>query len=100
MREPRRKSPTYLAWVRTLPCLVCKDSTATEAAHIRYGDPQAFKRPTGMGEKPDDRWAIPLCSRHHREQHSGSERKFWQDNDIDPVKTALALWVKWWDGEA
>lgn len=50
-----------------------------------------IKRPTGLGEKPDDKWAMPLCSEHHREQHSMGEREFWEGYGIDPIRNCLAL---------
>jgi hypothetical protein len=33
-----------------------------------------------------------MCGRHHREQHSGNERKFWTRYGIDPIRVALALY--------
>ena len=47
----------YLAWIRTLPCLVCGRTTGVEAAHTG---------PHGMAQKSPDTSAIPLCARHHR----------------------------------
>lgn len=87
----RRLNPAHLEWVRSLPCVICGDNTATEAAHVRFGDARAAKPQTGMGIRPDDRWAVPLCGRHHRNQHSKGERRFWQDMGIDPIFVALAL---------
>lgn len=87
----RKKSGAYLNWIRDRPCVVCGDNTSVEAAHIRFADLRAAKRPTGMGERPDDSWAIPLCGDHHRLQHSGNERKFWKSEGIDPIFVALAL---------
>ncbi len=55
MSPPR--DPKYLAWIRTLPCLVCGSSWKTEAAHTRSH---------GMAQKSSDRSCIPLCARHHR----------------------------------
>ncbi len=87
----RQKSGKHLEFIRSLPCLVCLDDTSVEAAHVRYADRRAGKRETGMGEKSDDTWAVPLCGEHHREQHAGDERSFWKSYDIDPVLVALAL---------
>lgn len=47
----------YLAWIRTLPCLICGRTMGIEAAHTG---------PHGVGQKSPDRSAIPLCARHHR----------------------------------
>lgn len=91
-RRPRKFDPDHLAFVRTLPCVVCGDDTTTEAAHVRMTDPSVAKPMTGMGIKPDDMFTVPLCGKHHREQHTMREFKFWQDAGIDPVKKALALY--------
>lgn len=94
------KRPKHLDFIRELPCLLCPDTTTVEAAHIRYGDPRADKPITGIGIKPDDAFAIPLCGRHHREQHTRGERKFWEKHVIDPVFVALALFRVSGDHEA
>jgi hypothetical protein len=97
-RRPRSRSEGHLAFIRQLPCVICGDNTTVEAAHIRYGDWEIAKRPTGMGEKPDDAFTIPLCGAHHREQHSRGEQHFWRNSPImDPIKVALALW--WASGD-
>ena len=88
----RRRDEKHLAWLRTLPCCICHDPTATEAAHVRMSDARIAKMATGIAIKPDDRFTVPLCSSHHREQHAGSERKFWQRFDRDPILLALALY--------
>ena len=33
----------------------------------------------GMGIKPDDKWSMPLCFKHHTEQHNyqKGERAWW-----------------------
>jgi hypothetical protein len=91
-RLPRIENAKHLAFIRQLPCLVCGDNTATEAAHIRFGHALAWKRDVGKSEKPDDCWTLPLCGAHHREQHEGNERNFWMTHEIDPIFVALALW--------
>lgn len=91
-REPRQQIPDHLAYIRQLPCCVCGNNIETEAAHIRYPDRTVAKPLTGMGQKSDDCWAVPLCSRHHRMQHASDELSFWQGHGIDPIRIALALW--------
>jgi 5-methylcytosine-specific restriction endonuclease McrA len=98
-RQPRQKDEGHLKWVRQFDCIVCGDNTSTEAAHVRYADRSAAKRQTGMAEKSDDAFAVPLCGRCHRLQHAmGDELRFWEEHDIDPVKIGLALW--YWRGDA
>ncbi len=89
-RKSRMKNPKYLAWIRTQPCVIC-ENPHTEAAHLRLGDMIVGKRHTGLGEKPDDKWAIPLCSYHHRKQHSGNEGVFWRDHGINPFEVCDSL---------
>jgi hypothetical protein len=90
LKQPRQHSEKHLTFIRGLPCLRCLDNTGTEAAHIRYPSPKAGKRQVGKGEKPDDKWTVPLCNRHHHEQHRVGETAFWIAQD--QLFVALALW--------
>lgn len=90
-RQPRQHDNRHLDFIRSLPCICCGDNTTTEAAHARFASPQWGKRYVGKGEKPDDRWTLPLCGKHHREQHDIGELRFWDKYKIDPIKAALAL---------
>lgn len=90
-RRPRRHDKAHLDFIRGLPCIVCGDDTTTEAAHIRMADARAGKRYVGMGEKPDDMYVVPLCGKHHREQHKLRESSFWDKIEIDPIRAALGL---------
>ena len=94
-RTPRIKSEGHLAFVRRLPCVCCiheiGGTRAAEAAHVRAPSARHGKQMTGKGEKPDDRWTIPLCRVHHDEQHSMNELEFWQHFPIDPFLLALVL---------
>jgi hypothetical protein len=92
IRQPRQHSEKHLAFIRQLPCLCCGDNTSTEAAHIRFSSLQAGKRQVGKGERPDDKWTVPLCGSHHRTQHQDNERAFWANHQVDPIFIALALW--------
>jgi hypothetical protein len=55
------------------------------------------KELTGKGEKPHDRYTVPLCPYHHRIgvdcQHNSNEREWWERTGIDPWKIAAALWI-------
>jgi hypothetical protein len=89
-RQPRERDPEYLAWLRTQPCCLCGDNTSTEAAHLRVGSINHDKRETGKGEKPSDKWALPLCGDHHRQQHAaGDELAWWASYGIDPFALAM-----------
>lgn len=73
----------YLAWLRGQPCAVrdpyygpCEGDVV--AAHVRR-----IANGAGMGTKPKDFSAIPLCFGHHHQQHqqgeSGIGGKDWCD---------------------
>jgi hypothetical protein len=93
MRRPRQKDQKHLEFVRQLPCVICGDDCTVEAAHVRYHDEAHGKRQCGMGEKPDDKWALPLCGQCHREQHAISERVWWLQQSRDPIKLAMAIYL-------
>ncbi|WP_249155314.1 DUF968 domain-containing protein [Bradyrhizobium japonicum] len=89
-RDPRLREETYLAYIRTQPCCICGDNTSTEAAHVRVGSVNDGKRYTGMQEKSHDKWALPLCSRHHRESHAyGDELGWWLSYGLNPFLLAM-----------
>lgn len=99
-RHPRLEDPAHLEFIRTLPSLV-RGEGPTEAAHIRFAAQHYGKRETGMAEKPDDCWTVPLCGEKHRwgkdAQHGMSEREFWDRRGIDVCAVAMALWM--WSGD-
>lgn len=103
-RRPRRRAPQHLAWIRTLPCVICETRGNCHAAHLRAAAPQYGKRATGLSEKPDDCWALPLCPDHHlfgdEAQHKGNELAFWRRFKRDPFVLSLALWRATGDDEA
>lgn len=92
-RSPRVVEPSYLALIRALPCLKCGLEPCGEAAHVRLNCAALGKR-TGVGEKPDDRWAVPLCGSCHRidpdSQHRAGEIVFWNAVGINPLRVAQA----------
>lgn len=39
---------------------------------------------SGMGQRPDDKWALPLKHMHHMAQHySGNELEWWAAHGVD-----------------
>lgn len=72
MSRPRLHDDGYLAFLRTKPCCICGRENETEACHIRIGF-------LALNKKPDDRFAVPMCSMHHRHQHGMNEADFWDD---------------------
>jgi hypothetical protein len=83
--------PVYLAMIRTLPCLGCNDEPS-QAAHVRMQSGTHNKH-GGIGKKPADKWAVPLCDDCHREQHRIGERGFWSIVGINPVLLAERLYA-------
>ena len=82
---PYPSSP--LAFVRRLPCVACGKAAPSEAAHARTGTDG------GLGMKPGDRYAVPLCIACHAKQHRIGELTFWSALRIDALDVALRLWT-------
>lgn len=96
-RSPRQQCPAFLRFVRRHPCCVCRAPAPSQAAHIRMAATDRGKRSTGMGEKPSDRWAVPLCRFCHLDaplaQHRIGEARFWALVGVDPFAVAESLWT-------
>jgi hypothetical protein len=97
---PRRgpdRNPEYLAWIRTLGCVVCArvngGATVVEAAHTNALGTR------GMGQKTSDYSAVPLCGGHHREYpdsyHHLGERWFAQTHQIRLPELVQALNIRY-----
>jgi hypothetical protein len=82
-----RRRLQHLAFVRQLPCVACGNAAPSEAAHVRTGTDG------GVGVKPADRYAVPLCTACHAKQHRIGELSFWSALRIDPLNVALRLWT-------
>ncbi len=92
-RQPRQENGPHRRFVASLPCLICAGRDV-QCAHVRYADLSIAKPFTGR-TKPDDKYTVPLCCQHHREQHDceHGERWWWYFHEIDPIKVALALFA-------
>lgn len=91
-RQPRERNKKHLEFVSKLPCIITGRGPV-QVCHIRYGDLSHDKRHTGGGEKPDDRWVLPMIPEMHALQHSGNERAFWEGHNIDPLAVAKLLYA-------
>lgn len=69
------RDEAYLAFIRAHPCLKCGRGAPVEAHHEPMGR-------TGMGIKPPDYHAVPLCSACHQRRHQQGPREFWGHFDI------------------
>lgn len=83
-RRGRVRDPKYLAWLREQWCAICEFRPGSEAGtgHIEA----AHVGERGLGQKSDDRAAIPLCVRHHRtgaDSHHVLGKKFWAHHRLD-----------------
>ena len=94
--RPRRgpeRSLDYLAWIRTLGCVICSrvcgGSTVIEAAHTNALGPR------GMSQKTSDFSAIPLCTAHHRQDrdsyHRMGEEGFAREHRLNLPELVLDL---------
>src|SRR5689334_22685875 len=75
----RQGDRAYLAWIRSLPCLIC-GRRPSEAAHLGT---RAF------GQKCSDRETGPLCDWDHRlgpHSHHVLGKKFWNCHAINRAK--------------
>jgi hypothetical protein len=86
-KQPRERDEQHLDFIRQQPCCICGDNTTVEAHHPRVGTINGDN--PGMAQKCSDKWALPLCGRHHRELHSKNEMLFWTENGIDPFALAM-----------
>lgn len=73
MKPKTPRDPSYLTWLRTLPCVFCDAPPPCEASH--HG-------PSGMGTKASDYGALPACRQCHQRWHDkGSPHITWDDCD-------------------
>ena len=78
-------SPERVAWVASLPCLVCGYGPC-ENAHIKSG---------GAGRKADAALVINLCKLHHAEQHHFGIETFGARHGLDLQACAAVLDHEW-----
>jgi hypothetical protein len=94
----RIRDKRHLSVVARLPSII-SGKKPVEVCHVRYGDPRYNKPPAGMGEKPDDKWVLPLTPEEHRlskaAQHTTNERFWWSERRIDPLAVCEKLYAVW-----
>lgn len=77
-KRSKVKSPAYLRWVATLPCVVNKVWDPTVVSHHTR---DKFK---GMGTKASDSNVVPMSHVNHMALHLvGSDEKYFDMYDID-----------------
>jgi hypothetical protein len=88
------RCPSFLQHIRGYNC-ACVENDPTgcggkiQAAHVRRGSDG------GVGMKPGDNFAIPLCEWHHHEQHSIGEQSFEMRHRFKMLQVADRLWRRW-----
>lgn len=87
----RMEDPMHLAFIRKLPSVISGEY-GCEACHIRAASAVHRKKFTGMGQKADDCWVLPLTPSEHKAQHSVNEMEFWRSHGIDPHELAARLY--------
>lgn len=96
IRQPREADTEYLALIRQLPCLKCGIEPCGCAAHVRLNSAAHGKR-QAMGQKPDDKWTVPLCHGCHQTdrdaQHKVGELPFWHAIGISPFLVCKKLYA-------
>jgi Rad52/22 family double-strand break repair protein len=87
--EPKRlRDKAHLEFVASQPCVVCGRSPS-DPHHLRFAQPRA------IGLKVSDEFTVPLCRGHHRQLHQvGNEMMWWENQKIDALQIARALWEK------
>jgi hypothetical protein len=93
-RIAEKSAPGFLQWLRGRDCLAVGSACngRMEAAHAPH------KATKGTGTKCADRYAIPLCSFHHKLQHNMGWPKFefvYLQRFGGALKAAEQLWQAW-----
>jgi hypothetical protein len=86
------RSWRYLAWIRSLPCVVC--GAPSEAAHTGNA---------GMSIKASDFSAVPICPDHHTaaadSYHKLGKHAFEVRHNVNLAKLVKRLNSLWFDPE-
>ena len=79
-RKPPGQDKKYLAWIREQPCARCGQVAPSEPAHQRcLGN-------CGVGIKPPDRDALPLCRGCHSLEHSMGGPWLWGETEKEKAR--------------
>lgn len=84
-RESRFRSQRHCTHIRQHACAACDSDGPIEVAHYRLGSG------AGMGQKPHDYLATPLCKPCHSAQHTMGEETFWREEGKEPHAIIDAL---------
>lgn len=88
-KVPRIRSKPHMAYVASLPCIVC-GWHEVQVHHLTCG-----REAKARGLKASDSATLPLCAADHTALHArGDERVFWHALGIDPIAAADRLWLE------
>ncbi len=88
LKRGRGIDKPYLAWLKTLPCYGCGRQPTDDIPSIPAH--QRCLGGGGMGMKPPDKEAVPLCHECHEEEHRGAVI-FWHKRGLNPAGIVLKL---------
>ncbi len=98
--QKRLLDDPHLVFIRKLPSII-SGAYGCEACHLRAGSPIYRKKRTGLRQKPDDSWTLPMTPEEHRAQHAMNELEFYRQHGIeDPFALCLKLYEATRDFEA
>jgi hypothetical protein len=75
-RFPKRRDPAYCAWIRTHPCVAAGRGDWIDGGKPCAGRVECAHVVSRGAGGPDVANTVPLCTRHHREQHTIGIRSF------------------------
>jgi hypothetical protein len=76
----------YPDWIASLPCLKCGVYGVQKCHLRRHTD-------GGTAKKPDDKWLLPICDTHHKEQHRIGEDAFYGGDSYQAKKLCEMLYL-------
>lgn len=68
------RDPKYLAWVRTLPCVICGKRDDIQVHHTETG---------GIGLKGSDYSVIPLCPVCHSRMETKKGKGIFAEGEVE-----------------
>jgi len=89
--QPRKQAgrdPKYCAWLRTQQCAACWFPPPSIVAH------QRIIGSAGIGIKPPDSDAVPLCRHCHALEHAGAVT-FWNQGTREKTREFVEMVRDW-----
>lgn len=91
--KPRRiQDRDYLQFVRAHPCLIKQCWRKPSAHHVR------FPGQGGLGTKPSDFQTVPLCEKHHRQEHDLGRERFEAEHGLTLFVVIIGLLTEYIEG--